>query len=623
MVKSLQVGQKPLRWSAHEGVVTCVDWNAVNNLIVSGGEDCTYRVWDSFGRQLYASSPNPHVVTAVTWNPKGDSFAVGGFDMLRLCDKTGWSYCRERPKGTGSLMDIQWTRDGTQLAAATGSGAVLFAEVLGQAVEWNGIQAVLDEPRRISVVDITSDQMEEYLDFPRDRVLTFAIGHEHLVAATATQCFIYRIGNWNTPQICDLRAPPTLLLLSSGSFLIVDSGANSLGIQVLNYEGRQLSNPRFQGLQTDLLNSSTIALAPDAVAVLDGSDPKTVRCFDAFSGGLLTTGSITHSASIVEVALSQFAQGLERRMLTIIDANRDLWLCILSGGGNGNGGGRGAEAAASTSNQDRCFKLHTQVDSMAWGDTSDTLCAIADGRLVTWYYPMAAFVNRDLLPRARTVTPCPEMGKLPTISSFQGAHLSVRRADGAVLNVGTVSGPPLLYEYAAGQRWNEAVRLCRFLREDAMWAALAAMAIRDRHLETAETALAAISEVDKLQYILYIKDVPSEEGRNAELALFMRRPDEAENILLQASPPLTYRAIMMNIALFRWERALELAVRNKSHVDTVLGHRKKYLERFGRPEANPRFLQYAESVEIDWDAINAKKEKELEDERERNPRSYK
>ena len=29
------------------------DWNASNNLIISGGEDCRYKVWDSYGRLLF------------------------------------------------------------------------------------------------------------------------------------------------------------------------------------------------------------------------------------------------------------------------------------------------------------------------------------------------------------------------------------------------------------------------------------------------------------------------------------------------------------------------------------------------------------------------------------------
>lgn len=43
-------------------------------------------------------------------------------------------------------------------------------------------------------------------------------------------------------------------------------------------------------------------------------------------------------------------------------------------------------------------------------------------------------------------------------------------------------------------------------------------------------------------------------------------------------------------------RALELAVKHKTHVDTVLAYRGKFLQKAGRKETNKRFLQYAEGV---------------------------
>jgi intraflagellar transport protein 80 len=118
----------------------------------------------------------------------------------------------------------------------------------------------------------------------------------------------------------------------------------------------------------------------------------------------------------------------------------------------------------------------------------------------------------------------------------------------------------------------------------------------------------------QVEYIQYIKAIPSEEGRNAELALYRRQPNEAERILLQASPPLIFRAVMMNIHQYRWARALEIAVKYRSHVDTCLGYRQRFLEQFGRRETDQRFLQYANQVTVDWDAIRAKKQKELDDE---------
>lgn len=55
-------------------------------------------------------------------------------------------------------------------------------------------------------------------------------------------------------------------------FLLVDGGAN--GIQIFNYEGRLLSNPRFQGLRPESLSRDTISLAADCVAIIDHTDGK-------------------------------------------------------------------------------------------------------------------------------------------------------------------------------------------------------------------------------------------------------------------------------------------------------------------------------------------------------------
>ena len=40
----LKGGLKTLTWKAHDEIVLCVDWNASNKLIVSGGEDRKYKV---------------------------------------------------------------------------------------------------------------------------------------------------------------------------------------------------------------------------------------------------------------------------------------------------------------------------------------------------------------------------------------------------------------------------------------------------------------------------------------------------------------------------------------------------------------------------------------------------
>jgi len=43
------------------------------------------------------------------------------------------------------------------------------------------------------------------------------------------------------------------------------------------------------------------------------------------------------------------------------------------------------------------------------------------------------------------------------------------------------------------------------------------------------------------------------------------------------SARLYYRAIKLNIKLYRWERAIDIAINNKTHVDTVIAYRKRFL----------------------------------------------
>ena len=60
------------------------------------------------------------------------------------------------------------------------------------------------------------------------------------------------------------------------------------------------------------------------------------------------------------------------------------------------------------------------------------------------------------------------------------------------------------------------------------------------------------TQVDKVQYISHIRELPTAVRRNAELALFCHQPQQAEAIYLQAG--MVYRAIELNISLFNWER---------------------------------------------------------------------
>ena len=80
------------------------------------------------------------------------------------------------------------------------------------------------------------------------------------------------------------------------------------------------------------------------------------------------------------------------------------------------------------------------------------------------------------------------------------------------------------------------------------------------------------------------------------MAVLTGNHSDAETILLQAG--LTFRAVLLNIHLHRWDRALDLAVKHKTHVDTVLAYRVKHLNRCDAQETLDKNVQYMKEVDI-------------------------
>lgn len=77
-------------------------------------------------------------------------------------------------------------------------------------------------------------------------------------------------------------------------------------------------------------------------------------------------------------------------------------------------------------------------------------------------------------------------------------------------------------------------------------------------------------QVDKVQFISNIKDIPVKEVRNAEMALLCGNHMDAEAILLAAG--LIFRAIMLNVQLYNWDRwGPTLLVQSCSTFDYITG----------------------------------------------------
>lgn len=607
LISSVQAKRKNVQWEAHDGIILCADWNVANGFIVTGAEDCTYRVWDSFGRQLYCSKILEHVITCVGWSPNGESFAVGSHNSLRLCDKTGWTHCRERLSSTtGSVMSIAWTSDGTQFAGACGGGSILWASVVDRRQEWKNVEITLVEPRKIRVHDAATESLED-LSYPRDRVVEFSVGFDMLIVTTTRQCYIYNVQNLNTPIIIDIRAPPHFIHLCRKHFLTLDA---INGLQVNTFEGRVASNPKFQGMRPEFLSREMVSISPDVLVVIDTVDAKVINILDVLSGRPtgINGGRFVHTTDVSAVCLNQHSLGIQDRLVAFVDKNRDLFVSALVASAGQSSGQPALNAA---------FKLHSHVESFMFNDETDVLVALTDSKFMVWCQPSAPIVDRDMLAHTTVSYDATEYGRNSQIVAYTGGRVSVRKVDGSLLFVSTSPDLDLIYTLGRGNRWDECLRLCRYQRSSALWGTLAVMALAQRELNTLEICLAELNEVAKVEYVQYIKTIPSPEGQQAEIALFRRQVDEAERIFLNANPPLVYRAVKMNIRFYRWSRALDIALKFRTHVDTVLGYRQRFLEQFQKRETDQKFLQYASQVTVDWDAINAKKLKEKEDEASR------
>lgn len=70
-----------------------------------------------------------------------------------------WSYTLEKPN-TGSIFNIAWSSDGTQLAGACGNGQVIFAHVIERRLEWKNFEVTVTDRKSIIVRDVTNDIKE-------------------------------------------------------------------------------------------------------------------------------------------------------------------------------------------------------------------------------------------------------------------------------------------------------------------------------------------------------------------------------------------------------------------------------------------------------------------------------
>jgi len=75
--------------------------------------------------------------------------------------------------------------------------------------------------------------------------------------------------------------------------------------------------------------------------------------------------------------------------------------------------------------------------------------------------------------------------------------------------------------------------------------------------------------------------------------------------------------------MYKWEHALDIAVQHKTHVDTVIAYRKRFLAMYKKEETSEKFKQFSEGMNVDWETIKNKIRAEKEKEAAANAAQWK
>jgi intraflagellar transport protein 80 len=142
------------------GVILDVDWSNKSGLIICGGEDCKFRVFDSLGVALFVSETMNHPATSVAWLPTGEAFVVGSFDTIYFCGKGGEYIKCYNTNTQSSIVDMKWTKDSSQLFASCSTGAILALNVVGKVCEWNGVLVELFDANQLRLNLIKEGECE-------------------------------------------------------------------------------------------------------------------------------------------------------------------------------------------------------------------------------------------------------------------------------------------------------------------------------------------------------------------------------------------------------------------------------------------------------------------------------
>lgn len=139
------------------------------------------------------------------------------------------------------------------------------------------------------------------------------------------------------------------------------------------------------------------------------------------------------------------------------------------------------------------------------------------------------------------------------------------------------------------------IKLARFFKSNLVWSILAVYALDQRDTDTSELCLAALQDIDKVQYLSKINAIEDKETSQFEFLKFLNKYDECEKFYIGKKKYL--QAVKLYTIVFNFKKAFELARNIKTVApefdwlgDYVLHKRKKYINSAGFTEDSNEFF---------------------------------
>lgn len=140
-------------------------------------------------------------------------------------------------------------------------------------------------------------------------------------------------------------------------------------------------------------------------------------------------------------------------------------------------------------------------------------------------------------------------------------------------------------------KWKHALKICRLAQNRILWGTLAAIATKRNQLDISEEAFCAAFQIDKINYLQYLKGLSSSSPEQmSENSLMFGRFAEAEKILIHNEK--YEKAIQLSMRSHNWNRAMEIAEQYKIDVEPILTKRRLYMMDLGKLETESIFLKY-------------------------------